>query len=228
MKKVAFMLSKSDAATSKVKKRYERGSHRYSLYKHSTTNADAGVNVKDLVRLPPNEDLNDFLATNLVDFYNRIKLLYSTVVEESDVYKTKACSEESCPKMSGGPKYEYLWQDDKRNKKPVQMTAPDYIITLIEWVDDIINDEQVFPSCDDVPFPKNFKDVISRIFRRLYRVFVHIYYHHFDRLNEIKAEVHANALYKQFYCLSKEYNLISAKDYEPLQDLTRRICSDVK
>ena len=25
-------------------------------------------------------------------------------------FSHRACSEESCPKMSGGPKYEYLWQ----------------------------------------------------------------------------------------------------------------------
>ena len=69
---------------------------------------------------------------------------------------TKSCSDENCPSMTGGPKYiycencreisltgvmfryEYLWQDEVRHKKAVQMTAPEYILTLLEWASDII------------------------------------------------------------------------------------------
>ena len=35
-------------------------------------------------------------------------------------------------------RYEYLWQDEVRHKKAVQMTAPEYILTLLEWASDII------------------------------------------------------------------------------------------
>jgi len=227
MKKVAFMLKKSSEATSKVRKRYDPGTKRYSMYKQSDATLGENINVKELVKLPLGEPLDDFLATGLVDFYNRIKIMYSTVVDTSSIYKTGGCTEELCPKMSGGQKYEYFWQDGRRYKKATAMTAPDYIITLIEWVDDIINNEDIFPPCDRDPFPKNFKETVSRIFRRLYRVFVHVYYHHFDRLQEIGAEPHVNALYKSFYYFSKEHNLMTDKDYEPLADLTRRICNDI-
>ena len=42
-------------------------------------------------------------------------------------------------------------------------------------------DENVFPLTDDIPFPKNFKKICSKILRRLYRIFVHVYIEHFDR-----------------------------------------------
>ena len=37
------------------------------------------------------------------------------------------------------------------------------------------------------PFPKNFVNVCKKILTRLYRVFVHVYIHHFDKLVEIGA-----------------------------------------
>lgn len=39
----------------------------------------------------------------------------------------------------------------------------------------------------DVPFPKNFMQICKKIFTRLYRVFVHVYIHHFDKLIAIGA-----------------------------------------
>ena len=52
---------------------------------------------------PPEEQFEDWLAVHVVDFFNRVQLLYGTVAD--------VCSDESCPVMAGGPKYEYLWQD---------------------------------------------------------------------------------------------------------------------
>ena len=33
-----------------------------------------------------------------------------------------------------------------------------------------------------VPFPKNYLSTVKKILSRLYRVFVHVYIHHFDKL----------------------------------------------
>jgi hypothetical protein len=57
-----------------------------------------------VVQLPKGEDFNDWLAVHVVDFFNRINLIYGTVCEQ--------CTDSSCPTMSGGPKFEYLWQVD--------------------------------------------------------------------------------------------------------------------
>lgn len=46
------------------------------------------------MRLPPGENMNDWLAVHVVDFFNRINLIYGTVSEY--------CTETTCPKMSGG------------------------------------------------------------------------------------------------------------------------------
>ena len=45
--------------------------------------------------------------------------------------------------MSGGAKFEYLWQDGTKYKKPTHLPAPQYISLLMDWVESQINDETV-------------------------------------------------------------------------------------
>lgn len=45
----------------------------------------------------------------------------------------------------------------------------------------------VFPVTTDVPFPKTFQHLCRKILTRLFRVFVHVYIHHFDRIVSIGA-----------------------------------------
>ena len=59
--------------------------------------------------------------------------------------------------MSGGPKYEYLWQDGIKFKKPTHLPASQYIEFLMDWIETQINDENIFPVTTDVPFPKTFQ-----------------------------------------------------------------------
>ena len=73
-----------------------------------------------------------------VDFFNQINMLYGTI--------TEFCTEESCPVMSAGPKYEYHWADGQTVKKPIKCSAPKYIDYLMSWVQDQLDDENLFPS----------------------------------------------------------------------------------
>ncbi|KAJ8298748.1 hypothetical protein KUTeg_022808, partial [Tegillarca granosa] len=87
--------------------------------------------------------MNDWIAVHVVDFFNRINLLYGTI---SDF-----CTEQTCPTI-----YDYLWCDGLTYKKPTALPAPKYITLLMEWVESQINDENIFPVKVGVPFPKNY------------------------------------------------------------------------
>jgi len=50
-----------------------------------------------------------------------------------------------------------------------------------------------------VPFPKNYIAVVKKIMTRLFRVFVHIYFHHFDKLVALGA-VSSRNLFHNCYC----------------------------
>ena len=81
----------------------------------------------------------------------------------------------------------------------------------MEWIESQINNEAIFPVTTDVPFPKTFGAVCKKILTRLYRVFVHVYVHHFDRLMQIGAEPHVNTCYKHFYYFVSEFSLMNDK-----------------
>lgn len=73
-----------------------------------------------------------------------------------------------------------------------------------------------YSSLPGTPFPKNFLPVVKKILSRLFRVFVHVYIHHFDRITQMGSEAHVNTCYKHFYYFVKEFNLIDTKELEPL------------
>jgi len=225
MKKVENMIGMSKEKTAKVNKRFDKGGTiRYSLFKTSSALVDDTKNIKQSVKCPPDEDPNDFLANHVVDFYNRAKLVYATVMDSDPDCLTRTCSEENCPSMTGGPKYEYLWQDG--NRKPEKLSAPDYVVALVDWIDNIITDEVIFPPVDDIPFPSNFRQICDKIFRRLYRIFVHVYIEHFERLQEAGAEAHTNTFYRHFYYFMREHQLMQEKDYAPLEHLNNNLCKE--
>lgn len=44
------------------------------------------------------------------------------------------------------PSYEYLWEDGVRYKRPTKLTAPEYVDALMNWAQNILDDEAVFPN----------------------------------------------------------------------------------
>ncbi|XP_068140050.1 MOB kinase activator-like 3 isoform X1 [Drosophila tropicalis] len=127
--------------TFRPKKRFTSGTIRYSLHKQAQASLQSGINLRQVVRLPEGENLNDWLAVHVVDFFNRINLIYGTVSEY--------CNDATCPTMSGGSRYEYLWVDGTLYKKPTALPAKKYIELLMEWIETQINNEAVFPVSTD-------------------------------------------------------------------------------
>ncbi|RHZ44751.1 hypothetical protein Glove_709g24 [Diversispora epigaea] len=159
--------------TFKPKKNVPEGTKQYHLQKYAEATLGSG-NLKIAVVLPEGEDINEWLAVNTYDFYNQINMLYGTI--------TEFCTPQGCPLMSAGPNFEYLWVDNEKYKKPTKLSAPEYIDNLMEWVQNQLNDETLFPSKIGVPFPKNFQSSVNVIFKRLFRIYAHIYLSHFHAI----------------------------------------------
>lgn len=43
-------------------------------------------------------------------------------------------------------RYEYLWADGGKYKKPTPLPAPLYISNLMDWIEAQINNEEIFPT----------------------------------------------------------------------------------
>lgn len=132
------------------------------------------------------------------------------------------CTAESCPVMSAGPKYEYLWADGTNVKTPLKVSAAEYIDYLMTWVENQLNNEQIFPSVIGVPFPRNFLSIIKVIFKRLFRVYAHIYYNHFPHIVMLDCGYHLNTCFKHFIFFIDKFNLVEAKELAPLADLIQK------
>jgi MOB kinase activator 1 len=200
--------------------------------KHAAATLGSG-NLRLAVMLPEGEDLNEWVAVNTVDFFNQINMLYGTI--------TEFCTEESCPIMSAGPKYEYHWADGHTVKKPIKCSAPKYIDYLMTWVQDQLDDETLFPSkignydspprsrpdvhvsVSGVPFPKNFLSIAKTILKRLFRVYAHIYHQHFSQVVQLGEEAHLNTSFKHFIFFVQEFSLIERREQAPLQELIDKL-----
>ncbi|CCE78203.1 Piso0_000820 [Millerozyma farinosa CBS 7064] len=168
------------------------------------------------VKLPLDEDVNEWLALHVVDFYNQINMLYGTI--------TEFCSPKTCPRMIATEEYEYLWQETAPNslgaqRRPVSLPACEYTENLMNWIQGFIDNDNIFPSKIGAPFPQQFPNLVRTIFKRLFRIYAHIYCHHFHEISELGLQSHLNTSLKHYVLFSNEFNLLARKDYGPLEDL---------
>lgn len=170
------------------------------------------------VKLPQDEDIDEWLAIHVVDFYNQINMLYGAI--------TEFCSPSTCPRMIATEEYEYLWQETNTNlngsilpKRPRSLPACEYIENLMNWIQGFFDNDNIFPSKIGAPFPQQFRNLVKTIFKRLFRIYAHIYCHHFHEISELGLQSHLNTSLKHYVLFANEFGLISQKDYGPLEDL---------
>ncbi|KAG6513999.1 hypothetical protein ZIOFF_024337 [Zingiber officinale] len=120
-------------------------------------------------------------------------------------------------------RYEYRWADGAQIKKPIEVSAPKYVEYLMEWIEVQLDNESIFPQKLGTPFPANFKDVVKTIFKRLFRVYAHIYHSHFQKIVSLKEEAQLNTCFKHFILFTYEFGLIDKKEIAPLQELIESI-----
>ena len=97
-------------------KNIPEGGRRHDLSQQAISTLGSGCDLREAVKLPEGEDLQEWVAVHIVDFFNQISMLYGTI--------TDYCSPQRCPVMSAGPKYEYHWADGQTVKKPIKCSAP--------------------------------------------------------------------------------------------------------
>ncbi|EFP77352.2 Mitotic exit network component [Puccinia graminis f. sp. tritici] len=200
----------------KPRKNLPEHTKQYQLKKYADATLGSG-NLRSAVTLPEGEDLNEWLAVNTLDFYNQINMLYGTV--------TEFCTPTECPVMNAGSRYEYHWHDGKEFKKATKVSAPEYVEYLMNWVQGFLDDEKIFPSKIGQEFPKTFKSTIQSIVRRLFRVYAHLYNHHFAQICALGIEAHLNTSYRHFFFFIDEFDLIKKDELIPLAELNASIIS---
>lgn len=80
-------------------------------------------NLRATVALPENEDKNEWLAANIVDFFNEVSLLYGLCGDDAARY-TK-------PGEGFPPGFEYRWADGVKITKPVGFCSFSSLLVVV-------------------------------------------------------------------------------------------------
>ena len=159
--------------------------------------------------LPEGESEDEWIAFNIWNFNKQINMLYGTVLS--------SCTMEKCPVMNAGRCYIYNWSDGKSKPKSLPgmrgykdmelyiFLAPYYIDNLMTWISDLLENEAIFPTRDKAQFPAHFRDICVKIFRRLFRVYAHIYICHIEDIRRLEEEPHLNTSFKHFIFFVQEF-----------------------
>lgn len=59
------------------------------------------------------------------------------------------------------------------------MSANEYINTLFQYISDLFK-RAPYNECENGIFPDDFMKTVSNIFKRLFRVYAHVYHHHLN------------------------------------------------
>ncbi|CEP64942.1 Mob2p LALA0_S15e00870g [Lachancea lanzarotensis] len=168
---------------------------------------------KTIVQLPKYVDLGEWVALNVFEFFTNLNLFYGIVAEyvTADAY----------PTMNAGPHTDYMWLD--ANSRQVSLPAGQYIDLALTWINNKVSDQTLFPTQNGFSFPPNFVQDIQRIMVQMFRIFAHMYHHHFDKIIHLSLEAHWNSLFAHFVSFAKEYNLIDRRDMSPLEPLIENL-----
>lgn len=130
---------------------------------------------------------------------------------------------------------EYTWSDSLSKK--VKLPAPQYIDYMTTSIQNVLNDESVFPTKagkNDFEvgfayslmtqllgsdFPRELPSVVKKMFGQLFRLFAHIYHDHYDKVLCLNEEPHFNSLFAHFISFAREFDLLDKKEMQPLSEL---------
>mgnify|MGYP001033000515 FL=1 len=205
--------------------------------------------ISDLVKLPPgvNEYMFHFVyflkfrwIYEKAQFYlEECQLLWESFwCHILVIYRiSDFCNPYTCPEMAAGPHYTYLWTDEhQRDPISVQtmlkmncrcllaIISAMYLFGLLMFLVVMTlprsrRIEEWYLMYSDGVFPENFIPVMRILFKKLFRVYAHVYHHHLSEFIKRNAEIHLNTSFKYFGMFVREFGLISKKEEAPLRKL---------
>jgi len=167
------------------------------------------------VKLPDGEDMKDWLEINTIHFFNISSVVYGSLAAY--------CTESTCPEMNAGSKYQYYWTDGKNVREPILVSAKQYMTYLFDWIEEQISNPALFPVDDDGQYPAEFEEIVRNIFKRLFRMYAHVYYKHFDQVKDAGAESQLNSTFQHFAYFVIEYQLVDDSELRPLRKLITKL-----
>lgn len=207
--------------TFKPKKQLDKASEQAKKYDtiKATMQATLGAgDWKKMILLPKGSDENEWIAIQTLHFYDVATLIYGTL--------TEFCTAERCPKMSAGNHYEYRWKDGNQYKEATTVPAPTYITLSLNWIWDQLTNPDIFPVDGVAKFPKNFRSTVKTIYKKLFRLYAHLYHLHLDDIKKIGADAHLNTCFKHIYFFITEFKLVKVDEMKPMEAIIQKFVDE--
>merc|ERR1719285_711299 len=164
--------ARSQTSTQQNLSRREKKKKRSRLTRLAVNPEDTlGVgDIRYIVKKPEAEMLGEWLTSNAVEISKEIEFIYGVLADY--------CTKENCPSMTAGRRFEYLWADGVKYIEPVKLSAPEYVKHLMDWVNKMlepyVNKRKLTQTGEFAS--KSWKKAFRNIFKRLFRVYAHIYH----------------------------------------------------
>jgi len=200
-------------------KKHTYGTRTWNLHRVIKDSMATGMDLAECIKLPDGYQLEEWVAVHVIDFFNEISLLYGTISE--------FCTSDSCPQMSAGPCYTYLWADGVHQVTPVALPAPEYVDRLLKWVESQLDNPQVFPpgaggsptSCLAGGAGSDLLSAARTILKRLFRVYAHMYHSHLQSFVALHVETHLHFCFKRFVLFVTAFGLVEQTELNALRKL---------
>ncbi|XP_072291500.1 MOB kinase activator 2 [Eucyclogobius newberryi] len=167
------------------------------------------TDINTLTSLPPGVDRSEWLASNSVAFFKHINLFSSALSE--------FCTPSTCPTAYGPGNILYTWTDEQGRK--LKCSAPLYFDYAMSYIQDLLTDEEVFPTKAGSVFPNGFIFLVQKVFLLLFRTLAHIYWSHYQETLVLGLQPHLNTLFTHLTMFSLQHGLLEPEDTQPMQDL---------
>lgn len=200
---------------------YKNNKIELSKYKtiEDITGEHIDVNVTSLLPPPVGFTNNDWIIVNLVDFLQRVELLYSSC--------SLFCTSDTCPLFNAGPKYCYFWLDDDSSKS-LQVSAPEYFDFLKRYIKRNLNNKSLFPDDLNSDLSSKALAVIQTSYRRLFRILAHLYVCHFkdlSNLGDLNFFEVMNTILTHYANIALIYNICNIEDFDVFKPIFENINS---
>lgn len=192
---------------------------RYGSLLLKRQNTLGSKDIGDEVKLPDGTNEDEWLAVKTIEHFNELNLLVGAILD--------FCTDTSCPMMSAGS-FTYAWADGEQVKTPTNLSAPRYFEHLLMWVDRQLADESFLPVKPGVPFPATYRKGMRVIYKRLFRIYAHIFHSHYKEMMDGDADAHLNHSFKHFIYFIKEFDLVADAELEPMKELVERVLQQRK
>lgn len=151
------------------------------------------ADIDEILKLPEGQDLGAWKIEHLRLFCMQLNGLASRLQE--------CCQPETCNQMTATEQWIFLCA---AHKQPFECPAIDYTRHTLDGAASLLNSNKYFPS--RVTIKESSVAKLGSVCRRVYRIFSHAYYHHFQVFDEFERETNLCKRFSKFVTI---YELMS-------------------